>query len=171
MGFKDGFKDVFKKITQVGEEPEGYDPYGYDDPIDDDYMDGVAAPEQEEVYAPAQETYQPVRSQNLNISGSAIELKVVKPESYKNASQIADHLLNSRTVVLNLESTNKETARRLIDFLTGAAYAIGGDIKKVSNNTYVITPGDNVAVSGDKLQSESKPAPAQAEEGSEVFEL
>ena len=86
MGFKDGFKDVFKKITQVGEEPEGYDPYGYDDPIDDDYMDGVAAPEQEEVYAPAQETYQPVRSQNLNISGSAIELKVVKPESYKNAS-------------------------------------------------------------------------------------
>ena len=132
MGFKDGFKDVFKKITQVDEEPNYY---GYDDdPIDDDYVGGEVAPEQEEVYAPAQEAYQPVRSQNLNISGSAIELKVVKPESYKNASQIADHLLNSRTVVLNLESTNKETARRLIDFLTGAAYAIGGDIKKVSNN-------------------------------------
>ena len=169
MGFKDGFKDVFKKITQVDEEPNYY---GYDDdPIDDDYVGGEVAPEQEEVYAPAQEAYQPVRSQNLNISGSAIELKVVKPESYKNASQIADHLLNSRTVVLNLESTNKETARRLIDFLTGAAYAIGGDIKKVSNNTYVITPGDNVAVSGDKLQSETKAAPAQTEEAAEVFEL
>ena len=166
-----GFKDVLKKITQVGEEPEGYDPYGYDDPIDDaDYMGGETA-EQDDVYAaPKENVYQSARTQNINISGSAIELKVVKPESYKNASQIADHLLNSRTVVLNLESTNKETARRLIDFLTGAAYAIGGDIKKVSNNTYVITPGDNVAVSGDKLQTEAK-APAQAEDGAEVFEL
>ena len=165
-----GIKDVFKKITQVGEEPEGYDPYGYDDPIDDDEYMG--AQETEETYsAPVENAYQPVRSQNLNISGSAIELKVVKPESYKNASQIADHLLSGRTVVLNLESTNKETARRLIDFLTGAAYAIGGDIKKVSNNTYVITPGDNVAVSGDKLTAEAKAAPAAAEENAEVFEL
>ena len=133
-------------------------------------MGGETA-EQDDVYAaPKENVYQSARTQNINISGSAIELKVVKPESYKNASQIADHLLNSRTVVLNLESTNKETARRLIDFLTGAAYAIGGDIKKVSNNTYVITPGDNVAVSGDKLQTEAK-APAQAEDGAEVFEL
>lgn len=165
-----GIKDVFKKITQVGEEPDGYDPYGYEeDPIDDEYM---GAQEPEETYAaPAETVYQPSRSQNLNISGSAIELKVVKPESYKNASQIADHLLSGRTVVLNLESTNKETARRLIDFLTGAAYAIGGDIKKVSNNTYVITPGDNVAVSGDKLTGEAKAAPAQTEENAEVFEL
>ncbi len=171
-----GIKDVFKKITQAGDEPDYTDyndPYG--DPIDNDGMDDVyggMAP-QDDPYAPIQEPVyqQPARTQNINISGSAIELKVVKPESYKNASQIADHLLSSRTVVLNLESTNKETARRLIDFLTGAAYAIGGDIKKVSNNTYVITPGDSVAVSGDKLQSEPKPAPAQGEEGAEYFEL
>ena len=168
-----GIKDVFKKITQAGEEPDYADyndPYG--DPIDNGMDDvyGGMAPQTE--YAPVQEPVyqQPARAQNINISGSAIELKVVKPESYKNASQIADHLLSGRTVVLNLESTNKETARRLIDFLTGAAYAIGGDIKKVSNNTYVITPGDSVAVSGDKLQSE-KPAQAQAEDGAEYFEL
>ena len=166
-----GIKDVFKKITQVDEGPV-YDPYGYGDPIDDgEYISDAVQTEEETFSAPAESAYQPARSQNLNISGSAIELKVVKPESYKNASQIADHLLNGRTVVLNLESTNKETARRLIDFLTGAAYAIGGDIKKVSNNTYVITPGDNVAVSGDKLAAEPKAAPAQAEEAAEVFEL
>lgn len=177
-----GIKDVFKKITQAGDEPDyntDYtdDPYGtYDPETDDGY--GMGVPQQEDMYAPVQEQpvyQQPARPQNINISGSAIELKVVKPESYKNASQIADHLLSGRTVVLNLESTNKETARRLIDFLTGAAYAIGGDIKKVSNNTYVITPGDSVAVSGDKLQAEPKPAqaqaPAQAEEGTEYFEL
>ena len=171
-----GIKDVFKKITQAGDEPDVYtDPYT--DPYDtmdngmEDVYGGMA--QQDNAYAPAQEPayQQPARAQNINISGSAIELKVVKPESYKNASQIADHLLSGRTVVLNLESTNKETARRLIDFLTGAAYAIGGDIKKVSNNTYVITPGDSVAVSGDKLQSETKPAPAQGEDGAEYFEL
>ena len=174
-----GIKDVFKKITQAGDEPDIYggdygDPYG--DSVDqDDVYGGVGMNVQDDSYMPTPEpTYQaPVRSQNINISGSAIELKVVKPESYKNASQIADHLLSGRTVVLNLESTNKETARRLIDFLTGAAYAIGGDIKKVSNNTYVITPGESVAVSGDKLQADPQPAQAQpqAEEGTEYFEL
>ena len=174
-----GIKDVFKKIAQTGDEPDynpDYidDPYGTYDPVetDDGYGMGVA---QDDPYAAAPEApayQQPARAQNINISGSAIELKVVKPESYKNASQIADHLLSGRTVVLNLESTNKETARRLIDFLTGAAYAIGGDIKKVSNNTYVITPGDSVAVSGDKLQADPKPAQAQGEEGgAEYFEL
>lgn len=175
-----GIKDVFKKITQAGEEPDIYggdygDPYG--DPVDQDdaVYGGVGMAAQDDPYMAAPEpAYQaPARSQNINISGSAIELKVVKPESYKNASQIADHLLSSRTVVLNLESTNKETARRLIDFLTGAAYAIGGDIKKVSNNTYVITPGESVAVSGDKLVADPQPAQAQpqAEEGTEYFEL
>ena len=169
-----GIKDVLKKFTQP-EDVEDYTYGGYDEPIEDEAEDYVGVQETEEVYTPAQQTFAPARTQNMNISGNAIELKVVKPESYKNASQIADHLLGGRTVVLNLESTNKETARRLIDFLTGAAYAIGGDIKKVSNNTYVITPGDSVAVSGDKLQAEPKPAqaqaPAQAEEGTEYFEL
>ncbi len=164
-----GFKDLLNKITQGGDSGDyGYDPYA-DTPADenmDDFM-GVPARE-EEAYAQPEPAYTPARP--VNISGSAIELKVVKPESYKNASQIADHLLNGRTVVLNLENTNKETARRLIDFLTGAAYAIGGDIKKVSNNTYVITPGDSVAVSGDKLQSEEKAA-EPAEESAEYFEL
>ena len=167
-----GFKDVLKKISQGGNEPDEYG-YGYDEDIDGAAEDYVEEPEQEtieETFAPRhQETYAPARPQNMNISGNAIELKVVKPESYKNASQIADHLLNGRTVVLNLESTNKETARRLIDFLTGAAYAIGGDIKKVSNNTYVITPGDSVAVSGDQMKTEEKAAPA--EESAEYFEL
>ena len=54
--------------------------------------------------------------------------------------EIADHLKDKRTVVLNLESTNKDIARRLIDFLSGVAYAGEGKIKKVSTNTYIITP-------------------------------
>ncbi|MEE1356908.1 MAG: cell division protein SepF [Clostridia bacterium] len=171
-----GLKDLMQKFTSGSDNDyDGYDPY-YDDNDPAENMDelmGVPAQESTETYAQPADTYtHTARPQNnMNISGSAIELKVVKPESYKNASQIADHLLNGRTVVLNLENTNKETARRLIDFLTGAAYAIGGDIKKVSNNTYVITPGDSVAVSGDQLKSDTKPAPEAKEDSSEYFEL
>lgn len=89
----------------------------------------------------------------LGISSTALELKVVKPDSFKSVTQIADHLLNKRTVVLNLESTNKETARRLIDFLSGVAYSIDGQMKRVANNTFVITP-DNVDVSGEQISEQ-----------------
>ena len=65
---------------------------------------------------------------------------LVKPERFENASEIADHLREKRTVVLNLESTNKDVARRLVDFLSGVAYAGDVKIKKVSTNTYIITP-------------------------------
>lgn len=88
---------------------------------------------------------------NRNSNGGAIELKVVKPERYGNVKQIADHLLSHRTVVLNLEATNKETAKRLLDFLSGVAYSIDGQLKKVASNTFVITPC-NVDVSGDQMR-------------------
>ena len=75
---------------------------------------------------------------------------LVKPERFENASEIADHLKEKRTVVLNLESTNKDVARRLIDFLSGVAYAGEGKIKKVAANTYIITPY-SVDIMGDLI--------------------
>ena len=89
-------------------------------------------------------------------SGNAIELKVVRPESFNAVGQIADYLLNHCTVVLNLEATNKETAQRIVDFLNGVAYAIDGQIKSVTNSTYIITP-NNVSVSGEMLTGGSAP--------------
>ena len=71
---------------------------------------------------------------------AALKVVLVKPERFENASEIADHLREKRTVVLNLESTNKDVARRLIDFLSGVAYAGDGKIKRVAANTYIITP-------------------------------
>ena len=94
-------------------------------------------------------------------SGSALEMKVVKPESFDSVAQIADHLISRRTVVLNLENTNKETARRLIDFLSGVAYSIDGSLKKIATNAYVITPS-NVNVGDAKLASRKAPEPAPA---------
>ncbi len=79
-----------------------------------------------------------------------LQVVLVKPERFENASEIADHLRDKRTVVLNLESTDKTIARRLIDFLSGVAYANEGTIKKVALNTYIITPY-NVEILGDLI--------------------
>ena len=59
----------------------------------------------------------------MNINATTqLKVVLVKPERFENASEIADHLKEKRTVVINLESTNKDIARRLIDFLSGVAY-------------------------------------------------
>ena len=94
----------------------------------------------------------------LNIGGGNIELKVVRPEKYSDATLIADHLLSNRTVVLNLENTDKATAHRLIEFLGGVTYALSGGIKKVANDTFIITP-NNVSVSESKVTSDENEEP------------
>ena len=77
-----------------------------------------------------------------------LQVVLVSPTRFENASEIADHLRDKRTVVLNLEQTDKTVARRLIDFLSGVAYANEGTIKKVAQSTYIITPY-NVEILGD----------------------
>lgn len=97
-------------------------------------------------------------SSNVSVSsGSSIEMVVVKPEKLETVTQIADYLVDRKTILLNLEETNKETARRLIDFLNGVAYAINGDLRKVAANTYVVTPS-NVELSGEKITASQEAA-------------
>ena len=87
----------------------------------------------------------------VNIHTTAqLQVVLVKPERYEEAASIADNLCEKRTVVLNLESTNRDIARRLLDFLSGVAYANNGQIKRVANSTYIITPY-NVDVMGDLI--------------------
>ncbi|MCL2568999.1 MAG: cell division protein SepF [Oscillospiraceae bacterium] len=81
---------------------------------------------------------------------TALQVVLAKPEKFENAAEIADHLRQKRTVVLNLEVTNKDISRRLIDFLSGVAYAQDGKIKKVAVSTYIITPY-NVDLLGDLI--------------------
>ncbi len=124
----------------------------YDDPVDAEPAPSAGAP------------YGATGISISGSSGSALEMKVVKPESFDSVAQIADHLLSRRTVVLNLENTNKETARRLIDFLSGVAYSIDGSLKKIASNAYVITPS-NVDVGDAKLTAKkAAPAPQAVEE-------
>ena len=87
----------------------------------------------------------------LNIhTTTQLQVVLVTPERFDEAPEIANHLNERRPVVLNLESTNREIARRLLDFLSGVAYANSGQIKRVANSTYIITPYD-VDVMGDLL--------------------
>jgi len=83
-------------------------------------------------------------------AATQLQVVLVKPERFEDASSIADHLREKRTVVLNLESTNKEIARRILDFLSGAAYSQEGKVKKVAISTYIITPY-NVDILGNLL--------------------
>ena len=72
--------------------------------------------------------------------GSNIELKITRPESFSEVSTIADYLLDGCTVVINMELIDKPTGLRMLDFLNGVTYSLGGDIKNAAPGTYIITP-------------------------------
>ena len=150
-----GFLDKFKGMVNPPEDDDYYDDEeGY---YDFEEEAPVQQPVQPQNNGYAQQVAPQRQSSGMGIGSGALEMKVVKPEKYDSATaqKIADHLLNNRTVVLNLEATNKESARRLIDFLSGVAYSIDGYIQRVANNTFVIVP-KNVDVSGEQLQEARK---------------
>lgn len=157
-----GFLDELKKLTK---------PYADDDEDDyDDYDDEPMDEEEEEPAPPPRTARRPVtpepaytRSASLDShrdSGSRIvninttaqlQVVLVKPERFDNVSEIADHLRDKHSVLLNLENTDRNIARRLVDFLSGCAYAVDGKIKKVAASAYLLTPY-NVEIVGDLVE-------------------
>ncbi len=159
-----GFKDIINKL--MGEEDDGlFDTmeeeqendavtYGrndsssrYQDYEEDDYRESRRTQRAARRARPAEED--PNKVVNIHTTAK-LQVVLAKPERFEDAREIADHLNEKRTVVLNLEGTNKEVARRLVDLLNGVAYANGGQLKKVANNTFIITPY-NVDVTGDLI--------------------
>ena len=133
-----GFMDELKKIIH----PYDDEDYDYEDDFEEPVKESRSPFEDRKEDRRTEERRNEDRHNKVVNIHATTQLKVVlvKPERFENASEIADHLREKRTVVLNLESTNKDIARRLIDFLSGVAYAGDGKIKKVSANTYIITP-------------------------------
>ena len=133
--------------------------FDQEDDYEDQYIDdgpqmvnnnnGVGIAEDDDTEEPAEGAKKKGKVVNINAT-TQLKVVLVKPERFEDASTIADHLNNKRTVVLNLESTNKEVSRRLVDFLSGVAYANNGQIKRVANSTFIITPY-NVDIMGDLL--------------------
>ena len=81
-------------------------------------------------------------------NSSSMEVCVIKPSSFEDAREIAETLLADRTVILNMEGLDLGLAQRIIDFISGACYAIDGNLQKVSNYIFIVTPS-NVDISGD----------------------
>lgn len=158
-----GFLDELKRLTHPYED-EMEDDYDEDEDVyedEDDMEDEEPAPppreenrRREREREREREYQEPVRrnaGKVVNIHATTqLQVVLVKPDRYENASEIADHLRDKRTVVLNLEKTQKDVARRLLDFLSGVAYAQEGKIKKVALQTYIVTPY-NVDIMGDLI--------------------
>ena len=143
-----GFMDELKKIIH----PYDDEDYDYEDDFEEPSRDSRSPFDDRKEDRRSEERRADDRQNKVVNIHATTQLKVVlvKPERFENASEIADHLKEKRTVVLNLESTNKDVARRLIDFLSGVAYAGEGKIKKVAANTYIITPY-SVDIMGDLI--------------------
>ena len=90
---------------------------------------------------------------SVSLGGSNIELKVIKPTQFDHILSAADCLVEGKTVLLNLEGVEKPLARRMIDFIAGAAYALNATIKNATNDSYFIAPRD-VDVSGEIFDSD-----------------
>ena len=100
-------------------------------------------------YVPGDEERRSNKVVNIR-AATQLQVVLVKPEKFEDASAIADHLREKRTVVLNLEDTQADVARRLLDFVAGVAYANEGKIKKVAASTFIVTPF-NVDILGDLI--------------------
>ena len=137
------FDDFKRMIHPVSDEDDDYD-VDFDEQ-DSPFLD--ERPRMERDRSPVDSR----RGKVVNIHATTqLKVVLVKPERFETASEIADHLKEKRTVVINLESTHKDIARRLVDFLSGVAYAGEGKIKKVAANTYIITPY-HVDIEGDLI--------------------
>ena len=130
--------------SKLGIDP---DADSYVDDTEDDVFPGGQGGAQE--YTQQEVKQHSNKGVNINAT-TQLQVVLVKPERFEDASTIADQLNAKRTVVLNLESTGKEVSRRLIDFLSGVAYANNGQIKRVATSTFIITPY-NVDIMGDLI--------------------
>ena len=156
-----GFLDEIKRLARPYEDEEDEEEFDDYEPVSrSERMDRTGGERLERRAAKSSQentgTLYPVENERrsnkvVNIhTTTQLQVVLVKPERFENASEIADHLREKRTVVLNLESTNKDIASRLLDFLSGVAYANEGKIKKVAISTYIITPY-NVDILGDLI--------------------
>ncbi|MBY6050434.1 cell division protein SepF [Cytobacillus firmus] len=119
-----------------------------------DYKEEEIIEEEREPVKQVQKQQPPVQKQNI-VSLQSVQksskVVLVEPRVYAEAQDIADQLKNRRAVVVNLQRIEKDQAKRIVDFLSGTVYAIGGDIQKIGTDIFLCTP-DNVEVSGNISQ-------------------
>lgn len=146
--------DKFLSAIKLNEDGEEY----YDEADDDYYEEPVASgkatvsqikketvEEDKKVYTPK---VAPIQKKPRVMGSSGMEVCVIKPSAFDESREITETLLANRTVVLNLEGLDVDIAQRIIDFTSGSTFAIKGNLQKISNYIFIITP-PSVDISGD----------------------
>lgn len=153
MGMSDFFKKLIPSEDEYEDEyyeEEQQTSFFEEEESERDISSSSARPQSKKVFDFGSRAEKKADAKVVSFNTSQIQVVLVKPTRFEDAPSIADHLNDRKTVVLNLEAANRETSRRLIDFLSGTAYATRGNIKKVANSTFIITPA-NVDVLGELI--------------------
>lgn len=147
-------KNFFQKFARKKEDDEELDELDYEDePVKTAFKStkssaAAKAPAEKAPKAAPSSKITPMRSSKRQSQASNMEVCVIKPSSMEDSREIADTLLDNSTVILNLEGIDVELAQRIIDFTSGACYALGGSLQKVSSYIFVLGPY-NVDITGD----------------------
>ena len=137
-----GLKDLFDNFININ-----------DKDLEEDYSEeeAVEEPEVRVKKEPVQRrSFMEKRTAPQSNNGGAMKVVIVRPEIFDEVANIADHLVQGKTIVLNLETANRDVAHRVVDFMSGAAYALSCKLKKIANNTFIIVP-ENTDVSGELM--------------------
>lgn len=142
--------DKFLSIMKLDDEDDYEDDF-FDD--EDDFEEPTSKTplkktnnESKSIFSPSSNKVTPMRPTSKR--GTTMEVCVIKPTAVDEAREITETLLGGRTVILNLEGLDIEIAQRIIDFTSGATFAINGNLQKISNYIFLVTP-TNVDISGD----------------------
>lgn len=146
--FDDEYEDEYEEKPKKSFFRKGKN-YDYDDDEYENEYEAPARTSRSPARTPGRSNNKvtPMRQMERRPSVS-MEVCVIKPTSVEDAREITETLLGSRTVILNLEGLDLEIAQRIIDFTSGATYAISGNLQKISNYIFLVTP-TNVDISGD----------------------
>ncbi|MFC0473095.1 cell division protein SepF [Halalkalibacter kiskunsagensis] len=139
-----GMKSKFKRFFELEDEYEEVEEY-----IDERYEQEETEPKRR-LRQQSSKQQQPNSTQNvvsLQSVQKGTKVMLLEPRTYDEAQEISDHLKNRKAVIINLQRISHDQAKRIVDFLSGTVYAIGGDIQKIGSNIFLCTP-DNVDVSG-----------------------
>lgn len=131
-----------RKSSRYEDDEDDYDEY--DEPAPK--RGGRRAVEDKPAVVASNNKVTPMR--NTRKGGAGMEVCVIKPASMEDAREITDTLLSNRTVVLNMEGLDMDIAQRIIDFASGSCYAMNGNLQKIANYIFIITPA-TVDISGD----------------------
>ena len=149
MSVMDRFLNIMKLNDDEDDTFEDDDYLDDEDPKDEKVLSMKSEPPVEEDKIKKTLTQvTPIRQQPRRLGGGGMEVCVIKPSSVEDAREITDTLLANRTVVLNLEGIEVDTAQRIIDFTSGSCYAMSGNLQKISHYIFIITPA-SVDISGD----------------------